>query len=163
MSRRPSTRSRHYVVERESTPMHEDQFRAPDRRDADEEEEEDDDDDADEDGLLRAMGSTTTTSRASVRARERRQRRNARAYRNLSIKTKLLGPCLFVAGAMMLATYALFAVGAVELRDDVERGTSTALVVVGSMCALAGGYSTVVMVMAWRGEPGWSYSMIPGE
>ena len=75
----------------------------------------------------------------------------------------VLGPCLFVAGAVMLSSYALFAVGAVELRDDVERGTSTALVVVGSMCAMAGGYSTLVMVMAWRGEPGWSYSMIPGE
>ena len=54
MSRRPSPRSRHYVVERESTPMHEDQFRAPDRRDDDEEE--DDEDDDDEDGLIRAMG-----------------------------------------------------------------------------------------------------------
>ena len=160
MSRRPSPRSRHYVVERESTPMHEDQFRAPDRRDDDEEE--DDEDDDDEDGLIRAMGSTTT-SRASTRARARRQRRNARAYGDLSLKTKVLGPCLLVAGAVMLSTYALYAVGAVELRDDVERGTSTALVVVGSMCAMAGGYSTLVMVMAWRGEPGWSYSMIPGE
>lgn len=160
MSRRPSPRSRHYIVERESTPMHEDQFRAPDRRDDDEEE--DDEDDDDEDGLIRAMGSTTT-SRASTRARARRQLRNARAYGDLSLKTKVLGPCLLVAGAVMLSTYALYAVGAVELRDDVERGTSTALVVVGSMCAMAGGYSTLVMVMAWRGEPGWSYSMIPGE
>ena len=60
-------------------------------------------------------------------------------------------------------TRAPFALGALAADAHAARGTTTALPVVGGMCALAGGYATTVMWMTARGARGWSYEMIPGE
>ena len=126
-------RMRHRIVERRGFAMHADQFRDPAR--------EDDDDDDDE---------------MDARAR-------ARAWARLPTKTKCLGPTLLALGTAMLGTRALFALGAIEADAHAARGTTTALTVVGGMCALAGGYATTVMWMTARGARGWSYEMIPGE
>lgn len=158
--------NRHKIVEKNPEPMHADQFRAPDASD-----EEDgfelNDDAADARRSLRgrrgANDSAEVYDEEEYEADDAEERRRMRAWRALSTQKKVLGPGLFVVGAVMLSVYAAFAVGAVELRGNAERGTSTALVVVGSMCAAAGGWSCWVMVQVWRGEPGWSYSMIPGE
>ena len=128
-------RMRHRIVERRARAMHADQFRDPARED------EDDDDDDDE-----------------INARAR-----ARAWARLPTKTKCLGPTLLALGTAMLGTRALFALGAIEADAHAARGTTTALTVVGGMCALAGGYATTVMWMTARGARGWSYEMIPGE
>jgi hypothetical protein len=128
-------RMRHRIVERRARAMHADQFRDPARED------EDDDDDDDE---------------MDARAR-------ARAWARLPTKTKCLGPTLLALGTAMLGTRALFALGAIEADAHAARGTTTALTVVGGMCALAGGYATTVMWMTARGARGWSYEMIPGE
>ena len=128
-------RMRHRIVERRARAMHADQFRDPARED------EDDDDDDDE---------------TDARAR-------ARAWARLPTKTKCLGPTLLALGTAMLGTRALFALGAIEADAHAARGTTTALTVVGGMCALAGGYATTVMWMTARGARGWSYEMIPGE
>jgi len=90
-------------------------------------------------------------------------RRLDREWRALSLKTKLLGPILLVIGTMCLGVFGMFEAGVIELPGDVERGTSTALAVIGSMSAAAGGWSCFVMAMVWRGEPGYAYTMIPGE
>jgi hypothetical protein len=158
--------NRHKIVEKNPEPMHADQFRAPDASD-----EEDgfelNDDASDATRSLRgrrfANDSADVYDDVEYEAEDAEERRRMRAWRALSTQKKVLGPGLFVVGAVMLSVYAAFAVGAVELRGNAERGTSTALVVVGSMCAAAGGWSCWVMVQVWRGEPGWSYSMIPGE
>lgn len=149
MSRRgvAVARTRHRIVERHHVPMHEDQFRDPN--------------DAREDDRRRFLGGDSDGEFASED--EEFVSRRARAYGRLSMKTKVLGPLLFTIGFVMLLVYALYAVGVVEFAENAERGTSTALLAVGSMCALGGGYSTLVMVMVWRGESGWSYGMIPGE
>ena len=145
-------RSRHKIVEREmdangvSTAMHADQFVDPrDRRrllrterDAVEDEDYDSEEDA-------------TTQRLE------------REWRALSLKTKMLGPILFVVGCACLGVYGMYQAGVIDLPRAVERGTSTALVVVGSMSAAAGGWSCFVMAQVWRREPGYAYSMIPGE
>ena len=145
-------RSRHKIVEREmdahgvSTAMHADQFVDPrDRRrllrterDAVEDEDYDSEEDA-------------TTHRLE------------REWRALSLKTKMLGPILFVVGCACLGVYGMYQAGVIDLPRAVERGTSTALVVVGSMSAAAGGWSCFVMAQVWRREPGYAYSMIPGE
>jgi hypothetical protein len=128
-------RMRHRIVERRARAMHADQFRDPAR--------EDDDDDDDDDEI-------------NARAR-------ARAWARLPTKTKCLGPTLLALGTAMLGTRALFALGAIEADAHAARGTTTALTVVGGMCALAGGYATTVMWMTARGARGWSYEMIPGE
>ena len=90
-------------------------------------------------------------------------RARARAWARLPTKTKCLGPTLLALGTAMLGTRALFALGAIEADAHAARGTTTALTVVGGMCALAGGYATTVMWMTARGARGWSYEMIPGE
>lgn len=158
--------NRHKIVEKNPEPMHADQFRAPDASD-EEEGFELNDDAADARRSLRgrrgANDSAEVYDDEEYEADDAEERRRMRAWRALSTQKKVLGPGLFVVGAVMLSVYAAFAVGAVELRGNAERGTSTALVVVGSMCAAAGGWSCWVMVQVWRGEPGWSYSMIPGE
>ena len=123
------------VDDRLARAMHADQFRDPAR--------EDDDDDDDDDEI-------------NARAR-------ARAWARLPTKTKCLGPTLLALGTAMLGTRALFALGAIEADAHAARGTTTALTVVGGMCALAGGYATTVMWMTARGARGWSYEMIPGE
>lgn len=148
MSRRGVVaRSRHRVVEKHHEPMHADQFRDPN--------------DAREEDRARFLERDSDGEFASDD--EEFVSRRARAYGRLSMKTKVLGPLLLTVGCAMLLAYVLYAVGAVEFAGNAERGTSTALLAVGSMCALGGGYSTLVMVMVWRGEPGWSYGMIPGE
>lgn len=86
-----------------------------------------------------------------------------REWRALSLKTKMLGPILFVVGCACLGVYGMYQAGVIDLPRAVERGTSTALVVVGSMSAAAGGWSCFVMAQVWRREPGYAYSMIPGE
>ena len=152
MTRGGAVRSRHKIVEREmdangvSTAMHADQFVDPrDRRrllrterDAVEDEDYDSEEDA-------------TTQRLE------------REWRALSLKTKMLGPILFVVGCACLGVYGMYQAGVIDLPRAVERGTSTALVVVGSMSAAAGGWSCFVMAQVWRREPGYAYSMIPGE
>ena len=156
--------NRHKIVEKNPEPMHADQFRAPDA--SDEEDGSELNDAAEARRSLRrrdANDSAGAEEDGEYEADEAEERRRMRAWRAMSTQKKVLGPGLFVVGAVMLSVYAAFAVGAVELRGDAERGTSTALVVVGSMCAAAGGWSCWVMVQVWRGEPGWSYSMIPGE
>lgn len=152
MTRGGAVRSRHKIVEREmdangvSTAMHADQFVDPrDRRrllrterDAVEDEDYDSEEDA-------------TTQRLE------------REWRALSLKTKMLGPILLVVGCACLGVYGMYQAGVIDLPRAVERGTSTALVVVGSMSAAAGGWSCFVMAQVWRREPGYAYSMIPGE
>ena len=86
-----------------------------------------------------------------------------REWRALSLKTKMLGPILLVVGCACLGVYGMYQAGVIDLPRAVERGTSTALVVVGSMSAAAGGWSCFVMAQVWRREPGYAYSMIPGE
>jgi hypothetical protein len=158
MATRASLRSRHRVVEREdrSQPMHASQFRSPDAIEGELENSESEDVEEDEEAQSLGNGFVSSSSFNSTLSRRRR------TWNALPMKTKVLGPGLLVVGACMLFTRMAFALGAIDLPRDAERGTSTALTVVGSMCALAGGYSTLVMIMVWRGEPGWSYSMIPG-
>jgi len=153
-------RSRHRIVEKREIAMHADQFRHP----------ADVGRDGARDGarggrraLLRGEDGWRTSDEDEDEDDDDETRERARAWARLSMKTKILGPALLALGCAMLAAYALFALGAIELEANAERGTSTALVVVGGMCALAGGYSTLVMCMTRRGERGWSYDMIPGE
>ena len=138
--------------------MHADQFRAPDDADGDDGSEEDEHRGADEDY-------EDYDDEDGVRLIAANERKRVRAWNAMSTKTKLLGPTLFIIGAIMLSVYGALFVGAIDHAGGAaaERGTSTALLVLGSMCASAGGWSCLVMVQVWRREPGWSYSMIPGE
>ncbi len=152
----PAIRSRHKVVERDvdsdgrPTAMHADQFVDPrDRR-----------------RLLRpelAHSNGNGDGDDYDSEEDATTMRLEREWRALSLKTKLLGPILFVVGCACLGVYGMYQGGVIDLPRAVERGTSTALVVVGSMSAAAGGWSCFVMAQVWRREPGYAYSMIPGE
>ncbi len=79
----------------------------------------------------------------------------------LSLKQKLLGPCLLLVGTISLAVFTLLELNIIDLHEkDAERGTKAATFVVGVLSFLPGAYATTVLVQVGRGKDGWSYEML---
>ena len=79
----------------------------------------------------------------------------------LSLKQKLLGPCLLLVGTISLAVFTLLELNIIDLHEkDAERGTKAATFVVGVLRFLPGAYATTVLVQVGRGKDGWSYEML---
>jgi len=79
----------------------------------------------------------------------------------LSLKQKLLGPCLLLVGTISLAVFTLLELNIIDLHEkDAERGSKAATFVVGVLSFLPGAYATTVLVQVGRGKDGWSYEML---
>ena len=84
-----------------------------------------------------------------------------RGVDSISLKQKLLGPCLLLVGTISLAVFTLLELNVIDLHEkDSERGTKAATFVVGVLSFLPGLYATTVLVQVGRGKDGWSYEML---
>ena len=84
-----------------------------------------------------------------------------RGVDSISLKQKLLGPCLLLVGTISLAVSTLLELNIIDLHEkDAERGTKAATFVVGVLSFLPGLYATTVLVQVGRGKDGWSYEML---
>ena len=74
-----------------------------------------------------------------------------RGVDSISLKQKLLGPCLLLVGTISLAVFTLLELNVIDLHEkDAERGTKAATFVVGVLSFLPGLYATTVLVQVER-------------